>query len=178
MPKTLRERCQAIDLIILDVDGVLTDGGITYATTADEVKTFHVRDGVGIKLWQRAGKQAGIITGRDSPAVNRRAQELDLTPVRQGVAKKLDALKEILSSLGKRPESVCCVGDDLPDLPLLNNCGLAVAVADACPEARDSAHVVTQAAGGRGAVREIVEFILRVQGRWHELVEPYRRVQF
>ena len=175
MPPTLRDRCLAIDLLILDVDGVMTDGGITYGNAGEEIKTFHVRDGAAIRLWQRAGKQAGVITGRDSPAVARRARELGLEPVRQGVARKLDVFREILTSLGKRPENVCCIGDDLPDLPLLRNCGLAAAVADACLEMRTAAHFVTRAAGGAGAVRELVEIILQAQGRWHELVEGYER---
>jgi 3-deoxy-D-manno-octulosonate 8-phosphate phosphatase (KDO 8-P phosphatase) len=173
MSTTLRNRCDTIELIVLDVDGVLTAGGITYAGSGDEEKTFHVRDGSAIRLWQRCGKRAGLITGRHSPAVARRAKELDLDPIRQGVARKAQAFREIIETAGLRPENVCCLGDDLPDLPMLRQCGLSVAVADACAEVRNEAHLVTRLAGGCGAVREVVEIILRAQGRWQDLLDSY-----
>jgi 3-deoxy-D-manno-octulosonate 8-phosphate phosphatase (KDO 8-P phosphatase) len=173
MPITLRSRCEAIELLVLDVDGVLTAGGVTYAGAGDEEKTFHVRDGSAIRLWQRSGKRAGIITGRNSPAVARRAKELDLDPVRQGVARKTQAFREMLDSTGLRPENACCIGDDLPDLPMLRSCGLSVAVADACAEVRAEAHLVTRLAGGQGAIREAIEIILRAQSRWSDLLETY-----
>ena len=173
MATTLRERCEAIELLILDVDGVLTAGGISYAGAGDEEKTFHVRDGSAIRLWQRSGKRAGLITGRNSPAVARRAKELDLDPVRQGVARKTGAFREILAAAKLRPENVCCIGDDLPDLPMLRLCGLSVAVADACAEVRVETHLVTRLSGGQGVVREVVEIILRAQGRWSGLLDSY-----
>lgn len=150
----------------MDVDGVLTDGRIIYGDDGVEVKAFHVRDGVGLKFWRLAGKQTAIITGRSSRAVAIRAAELDIQPVFQGASDKLAAYRQILTAGPWQPEQVCCVGDDIPDLPLLANCGLAVAVADACSEAREFAHYVTRTPGGRGAVREVIELILGCQGRW------------
>jgi 3-deoxy-D-manno-octulosonate 8-phosphate phosphatase (KDO 8-P phosphatase) len=172
--QTLRERCAAIEWLVLDVDGVLTDGGIVYADDRAELKKFHVRDGSGLKVWQLAGKRAAIITGRTSPVVTVRAAELGIDPVIQGAAEKLAAYRQVLTGAELRPEQVCCMGDDLPDLPLLRNCGLAVAVADACPEARADAHYVTRAGGGRGAVREAIELILESQGLWSKVVERFR----
>ena len=173
-PRNLRERCQAIEWLVLDVDGVLTDGGIIYADNGTELKKFHVRDGSGLKVWQLAGKRAAIITGRTSNVVAVRAAELGIDPVFQGAVDKLPAFRNVLESAGVRPEQVCCIGDDLPDLPLLRNCGLAVAVADAASDVRIEAHYVTRAAGGSGAVREIIELILQCQGAWSKVVEHYR----
>src|ERR1700722_12768230 len=128
---TLQERCSPISLLLLDVDGVLTDGSITYSETAGEIKAFHVRDGSGLKLWQRAGKKSGIITGRSSALVARRAGELGMEIVVQGAADKRAELERILAEEKLRPEEVCFVGDDVPDIPVLWRCGLAIAVADA-----------------------------------------------
>jgi 3-deoxy-D-manno-octulosonate 8-phosphate phosphatase (KDO 8-P phosphatase) len=164
--KTLRERCIAIELLIVDVDGVLTAGGIAYGSPELEIKQFHVRDGSGLKIWHRAGKRSGLITGRSSPVVERRAAELGIGLVVQGAADKGSAYLRLLAEAGVTDEAVCYVGDDLPDVPPLRACGLAVAVADACPEARALAHYLTQAAGGCGAVRETIELILRCQGHW------------
>jgi 3-deoxy-D-manno-octulosonate 8-phosphate phosphatase (KDO 8-P phosphatase) len=171
---TLQERCAGIELLAVDVDGVLTDGGIVYAAGGDELKRFHVRDGSGLKCWEQAGKFAAVITGRTSPAVERRAKEVGVGVVIQGAADKLAALRRVLAHSGVKAEQTCYVGDDLPDLPPLRNCGLAAAPADACPEARADAHYVTRAPGGRGAVREVIELILRCQGRWQPLVERLR----
>ena len=124
--------------------------------------------------WQRLGGRVAIISGRSSAAVDVRAAELGITLVRQGAADKWAAFAALLEETGLRPDEVCVVGDDLPDLPLLCTCGLAVAVADACPEARAAAHYVTQARGGHGAVREVVELIFRAQGRWEALVQGLR----
>jgi YrbI family 3-deoxy-D-manno-octulosonate 8-phosphate phosphatase len=172
--RSLAERCAAVELLVLDVDGVLTDGSIIYADDGAELKKFHVRDGSGLKIWEYLGKKAAIVTGRTSRVVEVRAAELGITPVRQGAREKLPAYREILEATGFRPEQVCCIGDDVPDLPLLNHCGLAVAVGDACPEAAAAAHYVTRACGGRGAVREAIELILRSQGHWQKLVERFR----
>ena len=170
---TLAQRCAAIELLVLDVDGVLTDGGIVYGP-GWEVKHFHVRDGSGLKLWHRAGKRSAILRGRTSPVVEVRAAELDVAFVAQGAAEKLSAYRDLLGRAGVSPEATCYVGDDVPDLPPLRQCGLAVAVADACPEVRADAHYLTRAPGGRGAVREAIELILRCQGRWQRAVERYR----
>jgi 3-deoxy-D-manno-octulosonate 8-phosphate phosphatase (KDO 8-P phosphatase) len=164
--KTLRERCTAIELLIVDVDGVLTDGGIIYGTSDLEIKQFHVRDGSGLKVWHRAGKRTALITGRTSPVVERRAVELGIGLVVQGAADKEPAYRRLLTEAGVADEAVCYIGDDLPDVPLLRVCGLAVAVADACSEARALAHYITQKRGGHGAVRETIELILRCQGHW------------
>jgi 3-deoxy-D-manno-octulosonate 8-phosphate phosphatase (KDO 8-P phosphatase) len=163
---SLRARCAPIELLVLDVDGVLTDGGITYADDGTELKVFHVRDGSGLKLWHKAGKRAAIISGRVSPVVARRAAELGVSMLLQGAADKLAAYHELLAETGFRHDQVCAVGDDIPDLPILRQCGLAVAVADACVEVLAEARYVTLRSGGRGAVREAIEVILRSQGRW------------
>ena len=168
------QRCLAIELLLLDVDGVLTDGGIIYGDDSVELKVFHVRDGSGLKLWHRAGKRSALISGRSSRVVEVRAAELAIAVVLQGASDKWPAYQRILKEMHVRPEQVCCVGDDIPDLPLLRRCGLAVAVADACPEAREDAHYVTRAAGGRGAIRETIELILRCQGRWQDMVDTFR----
>jgi 3-deoxy-D-manno-octulosonate 8-phosphate phosphatase (KDO 8-P phosphatase) len=173
-PPPLAARAARVELLLLDVDGVLTDGGIVYTDDGVELKRFHVRDGSGLKLWQLAGKRAAIVSGRDSPAVAARAAELGVAPVLQGRADKLPAFEAVLAETGLRPEQVCAVGDDLPDLPVLRRCGLAVAVADACLEVREAADYVTAAPGGRGAVRDVVEWLLRLQGAWGGLVARFR----
>jgi len=161
---TLAERCGPIELIVLDVDGVLTDGQIILAGPDLEVKAFHVRDGSGLALWRNAGKRTAIISGRDSPAVARRAAELKIGVVLQGVSDKAAALQSVLATTGLKAEQAAAIGDDVPDLPMLRAVGLAIAVADACPEVRDMAHFVTQMPGGRGAVREVVELLMGCQG--------------
>ncbi len=171
---TLEARCGRIEMLLLDVDGVLTDGGIIYGDNGLELKKFHVRDGSGLKIWQYVGKRTGIITGRTSQVVAVRAAELGIDPVYQGAAEKLPAFRRLLAETGLCPEQVCFIGDDVPDLSVLVNCGLAVAVADACPEVRVAAHHVTRRAGGRGAVRETIELILRCQGHWQRIVERFR----
>jgi 3-deoxy-D-manno-octulosonate 8-phosphate phosphatase (KDO 8-P phosphatase) len=173
-PPDLAARAAAVELLLLDVDGVLTDGSVIYADDGSELKRFHVRDGSGLKLWHAAGKRSAIVSGRKSRAVERRAAELGIAPILQGRDDKLAALAEVLRATGLRAEQVCAVGDDLPDIPVLARCGLAVAVADACAEATAAAHHVTAARGGRGAIREAIEWLLRLQGRWDELTAPYR----
>jgi 3-deoxy-D-manno-octulosonate 8-phosphate phosphatase (KDO 8-P phosphatase) len=173
MALSLAERAAKIELLLLDVDGVLTDGGIVYADDGRELKRFHVRDGSGLKLWQSAGKRVAIVSGRNSPAVDRRAAELGIAPVLQGRAEKLPAFEAVLAATGLRPEQVCAVGDDIPDLPVLRMAGLAVAVADACPEARDIAEYVTALPGGYGAVRDTVEWLCKLQGTWAGIVARY-----
>ncbi len=153
-------------MLVLDVDGVLTDGRIIFTDAGDEIKAFHVRDGTGLKLWRKSGKRVAIITGRSSPIVNRRAGELGIELVIQGADEKLAALRRILSETGLRAEQVCAMGDDLPDLPVLQECGVGVAVADAVDELKAVATLVTNARGGRGAVREAIEWLMRGQGTW------------
>jgi YrbI family 3-deoxy-D-manno-octulosonate 8-phosphate phosphatase len=170
----LRERCQPIELILSDVDGVLTDGGIILDNAGIETKRFHVRDGLGIKLWQKAGYRFGLITVRSSHVVKMRMAELGIDVIRQGANDKLTTARSILAEMHLRPEQACYIGDDLPDLPVAASVGLAVAVADACEELREAAHYVTTLPGGSGAVREAIEMILKAQRRWDDLIQSYR----
>jgi 3-deoxy-D-manno-octulosonate 8-phosphate phosphatase (KDO 8-P phosphatase) len=172
--ESLPERCGRIELLVLDVDGVLTDGRIIYSDAGAELKAFHVRDGSGLKLWTQEGKKAGIITGRNSPIVERRAKELGIATLIQGADNKRAALVQMLDDLRLTPKQACAVGDDILDLPMLRACGLAATVADACQEAKEEADFVTAARGGHGAVREVIEWILRGQGRWEAIVARYR----
>ena len=167
------QRCEPIRLILSDVDGVMTDGGLTFDNQGVETKTFHVRDGAGIKLWQRSGGRFGIVTGRTSRIVQIRASELAVEIVRQGVADKWTAVKQILAQLELEPRQVCYLGDDLPDLTVMRQVGLPISVADGVAEVRAAAAYVTTALGGRGAVREAVEWILKQQHRWDDIVQHY-----
>ena len=168
---SLAERCRRVELLLLDVDGVLTAGGIVLSAGEDgsssaEWKEFHVRDGLGLAVWRRAGKQAVLMSGRVSPVVERRAADVGITEVLQGVTDKGIAVRELMARRGLAAEQIAFVGDDLIDVPALRQVGLAVAVADACPDALAVAHHVTQRPGGQGAVREVIERILRCQGLW------------
>ena len=141
---TLAERCRGVRLLVLDVDGVLTDGGVVYGTGGLEVKRFHVRDGSGLKAWRRAGRRSAFVTGRSSPVVDLRAVELGVDFVFQGASDKLPAYRRLLEDAALPPSAVCYVGDDFPDLPPMRECGLAAAVGDGCREARAAAHYVTR----------------------------------
>lgn len=167
------ERCRRIQLILSDVDGVLTDGGIAFDNQGVETKQFHIRDGLGIRIWQRAGFKFGLVTGRTSQIVKQRAAELGIEVVRQGFEQKWPPALEVMQMLGLTPEQVCFIGDDLPDLPVIRRVGLGVAVADAVPEVRATAHLVTKHRGGTGAVRELVEILLKAQNRWDDVIEKY-----
>jgi YrbI family 3-deoxy-D-manno-octulosonate 8-phosphate phosphatase len=173
MRMKIEQRCHNIELILADVDGVLTPGEIVFNNQGIETKQFHIRDGMGIRLWQRAGYRFGVITGRSSHIVKIRAAELNVEIVRQTAEDKLPVALEILSSLGLEPHQACYIGDDLPDLPVMRAVGLGVAVADACKEVREAAHYVTELRGGLGAVRETIEVILKAQGRWDDLIRKY-----
>jgi 3-deoxy-D-manno-octulosonate 8-phosphate phosphatase (KDO 8-P phosphatase) len=156
----LQARAAAVRLLVLDVDGVLTDGRLYFTARGEEMKCFHVRDGAGIVQLLRAGVQVAIISGRDSPAVERRMAELGVTYVRQGVNDKLAALTELLAVLNLESNTIACMGDDSADVPILRAAHLAIAVADAHSSAKSCAHIVTQASGGLGAVREACDLIL------------------
>jgi YrbI family 3-deoxy-D-manno-octulosonate 8-phosphate phosphatase len=169
----LAARCRSISLLLSDVDGVLTDGGVIFDNQGIEIKRFNIRDGLGIKLWQRAGHHFGLITGRASHIVQLRAVELDVNLVRQGVDDKLTAVKQIMAERGVRPEQVCYIGDDLPYLPVLRQVGLAVAVGDGSEDLQPAAHYVTHHGGGHGALREVVELLLKQQGRWDDLLQKF-----
>jgi 3-deoxy-D-manno-octulosonate 8-phosphate phosphatase (KDO 8-P phosphatase) len=169
----LADRCAAIDLLAVDVDGVLTDGVIVLDDQGVESKHFHVRDGLGYSFWHRAGKRSAIMSGRRAEVVARRAAELGISYVAQGLSDKGAALREMLHELSLEPHQVCFVGDDLVDLPVLRAVGLAACPDDAVSEVRDCAHLVTRSPGGRGAVREVIEHILKAQGSWQELCRSY-----
>jgi 3-deoxy-D-manno-octulosonate 8-phosphate phosphatase (KDO 8-P phosphatase) len=154
------ERARRIRLLVLDVDGVLTDGRLFISPAGEEFKVFHVRDGSGLVALQRAGVTVAIISGRDSAAVTRRAAELGIHHTRQGVTDKGAELMALLRELDIPASQTACVGDDTPDLPMLRAAGLAVAVADAHPAAKEAAHWITPSPGGRGAVREVCDLLL------------------
>ena len=162
-----------IELLVMDVDGVMTDGRITYNDRGEEIKSFHVRDGSGMKYWKRCGRKLAIVTGRSSPAVMRRAEELGVDAVRMNARDKLAALGEVLGELDVSPGRTAVLGDDLTDLPMLRRCAFAVAVADATAEVRDAADYVTDLPGGAGAVRETIEHILKAAGDWQAVLARY-----
>ena len=170
---TLERRASHIKLLLMDCDGVLTDGRLWLTEDGNEQKSFNTHDGLGLTLFHRGGLKSGIITGRSSKAVTRRAQELGVEFVRQGEPDKVAAFEQLLKVAGVTEDEVAFVGDDLPDIPIMKRAELAVAVADAVEETRSVAHYVTRAAGGRGAVREVVELILKSQGRWNDLLDEY-----
>lgn len=160
-----------IRLLLLDVDGVLTDGRIIYNDRGEETKVFHVRDGLGIRLLIQAGIEVGIVTGRSSRALFHRCRNLGITRVHDGVKDKVAALESILADAGLEKDQTAFVADDLPDLGIMGRVGLAAAVADAAPIVRDRADWVTEAPGGGGAVREVAEAILNAQGLWEQILE-------
>ncbi|PZN27136.1 MAG: hypothetical protein DIU71_17755 [Proteobacteria bacterium] len=162
------ERAADVRLLVLDVDGVLTDGRLFFSARGEELKCFHVRDGAGIVQVQRAGVQVAVISGRESRAVEHRMSELGVTWIRQGVENKLAALQELLGILNLGPQAVAAVGDDSADLPLFDVVRLAVAVADAHASVKARAHWITQAPGGQGAVREVCDLILEGRRRGPE----------
>jgi 3-deoxy-D-manno-octulosonate 8-phosphate phosphatase (KDO 8-P phosphatase) len=173
-------RARKIKLFLMDVDGTLTDGGVCLISTTaaegaedpvvSEMKVFNAQDGQGLSLAHTMGIQTGFITGRSSPAVARRAKELKVTFVYLGQAKKTEAFEECVRKAGVTEEEVAYMGDDLPDIPLAQRAGLAVCVADGAPELKAVCHFTTRRLAGRGTAREVVELILKAQGRWDEAV--------
>jgi len=166
----VRRKAKKILLLLLDVDGVLTDGRIIIDDRGVETKQFHVRDGQGISLLMRAGIEVGLITARSSPSVRHRAKELGIRLARQGVRDKLVAYEEIKRRQGLGDSQIAYVGDDVLDIPLLRTAGFAVSVADGAPELRSAVDWVTAAAGGQGAVREVAELLLKSQNKWSDLI--------
>ena len=165
---------QRIRAVVLDVDGVLTDGRIGYGAAPDELKFFNVRDGHGIVLLRRAGYRVGILSGRSSGANRRRAEELSLDFVYEGERDKVSAFERLLSEQNLEAEECLYVGDDVVDIPVMRAAGVAVAVADAVPELDEHADWTTAAPGGHGAVREVAVWLLRQRGQWDELMRRYR----
>ena len=174
----LIKRAKKIRVLLVDVDGVLTDGHIYLISQPDgsatEMKAFSAYDGAGLKLARMAGLRTGLITGRESAATTRRARELDMEFVYQGSAEKIVAYRKLVHRAGVDESEIAYVADDLPDLPILARVGLAVAVANAVPEVKREAHYVTRASGGHGAVREVVELLLKAQGKWAGLIRDAR----
>jgi len=181
MPRSsasVSKRAKRIRLLLMDVDGVLTDGRIWLQSwpdgTAHEIKGFSAYDGAGLKLARAAGLRTGVITGRESAAMTRRAKEVDMEFVYQGRGEKLPAYEEILRTAKLKDDEVAYIGDDLPDLAILSRVGLAIAVANAVPEVKRAAHYVTKASGGNGAAREVVELLLKSQGKWKSVLKDAR----
>lgn len=174
----LKKRASQIKLLLMDVDGTMTDGGVTLLSqndgTALEIKTFDAHDGQGLTLAHTAGLRTGCITGRESPALLRRAKEMKMEFIYMKRPLKMPAYEEILRKAGVADSAVGYVGDDLPDIPLMKRAGLAVAVGDAVPEVKKAAHYITKALAGKGAVREAIELILKSKGIWEELIDKAR----
>jgi 3-deoxy-D-manno-octulosonate 8-phosphate phosphatase (KDO 8-P phosphatase) len=164
-------RLKRIQMVLLDVDGVLTSGEIIYTDRGEQIKIFNVKDGLGIRLLKEAGIQIGIITGRKAEALQHRCDNLGIDLVFDGIRDKKKALDDISTKIGIPYESIAFIGDDLPDLPVMKKVGLAVAVGDADETIRQHAHITTRAHGGKGAVREICESILIAQGLWNDLIK-------
>ena len=169
----MRERAGRVELILVDSDGVLTDGRIYMSSDGSEFRAFDVTDGHGIRMGQQAGLEFGIISGRTSEVLARRASELDIEELHQRVIDKLERFREIIERRQLAEESICFVGDDLIDLPVMRRVGLAVAPANARPEVLESAHYVTERAGGRGALREVIDLVLRATGKWDTVARRY-----
>jgi 3-deoxy-D-manno-octulosonate 8-phosphate phosphatase (KDO 8-P phosphatase) len=169
----LERRAARIKILLMDCDGVLTDGRITLLHDGDELKSFHTRDGNGLVLLHRAGLKSGIISGRTAKAVERRARDLGISYVYQGILDKIATFNELTSSEALDDSEIAYIGDDVTDVPLMNRVGLAVAVADAVTETKAAAHYTTELAGGFGAVREVCELILKAQGHWNGLMNRY-----
>ena len=170
-------RARHIKLLLMDCDGVLTDGGLHYTFDGKRVmegaKVFHIHDGQGLKFAREAGLKLGIISGRISPALIARARELQIDRLHQGIDDKLSIYEQIKIADGFADDEIAYVGDDLPDLPVMRRVGLAIAVADAVDEIRECAHFVTNKPGGRGAAREAVELILKAQDKWRESLQRF-----
>lgn len=169
----IAERARKVRLLILDCDGVLTDGRIIMLPGGDETKAFDVKDGHAMVMAQRAGLPIAIISGRKSSVVQARAKELGIAHLHEMAWVKTEPYDKVLSDEGLTDEEVCYVGDDVVDIPLLRRAGLAVAVADAVEEAKQHSHFVTKRVGGRGAVREVIEIILKAQDKWDEALARY-----
>jgi YrbI family 3-deoxy-D-manno-octulosonate 8-phosphate phosphatase len=170
---SLTAACEKIELILSDVDGVMTDGGIHLLDDGQQMMKFHIRDGMGVRLWREAGKRFGIVTGRNLESIRRRAADLWLDIVRLGIDDKLPAVDALAAEFGLSREQVCYVGDDLLDLATIRSVGLGIAVADAVEDIRRAAKYVTSVPGGSGAIREVIELILKNTGRWDAVMDRY-----
>jgi len=167
------ERARAVKLLILDIDGVMTDGRIIYSVYGDELRFFDVQDGFGLTLLHRAKLRTVIITAKKSRIVKLRARDLRVTKTYHGHCDKLRIFQKVIRRFRVKPEEVCFIGDDLVDLPVLKRVGFAVSVPNAVDEVKAVAHYVTRRSGGRGAVREICDMLLKAQGAWVRATAPY-----
>ena len=178
IPTKLAKRAKVILVVLMDVDGTLTDGSVTLASqnagSALEIKTFDAHDGQGLTLAVTAGLRTGVITGRSSPALRRRCKELDVEFVYEKQGHKIAAYEDVLRKTGAKESEVAYLGDDLPDLMVMRRVGLAVAVGNATPEVKREAHYTTKASGGKGAARELIEIILKSKGIWEEMIDKAR----
>jgi len=173
MNKNLKEKLKKIKMLILDVDGVMTDGRIIMDDEGRQLKNFDVRDGHGLKIIQRYGIKVVILTGRKSEVVNHRAHDLEIKEIYQGALNKKEVFQKILIKHKLAASAVAFVGDDIIDIPVLRQVGFSAAVADAVDVVKKSVHYITKHKGGRGAVREICEMILQSQGKWQEIAGKY-----
>jgi 3-deoxy-D-manno-octulosonate 8-phosphate phosphatase (KDO 8-P phosphatase) len=165
--------CSKIELILSDVDGVMTDGGIYVQDNGEQIIKFHIRDGMGVRLWREAGKRFGIVTGRKLESVKKRAADLWMDIVRLGVDDKLPEVDRLAAEFKITREQICFIGDDLLDLAAIRAVGLGVAVADAAEDVRSVAKYTTSVRGGQGAAREVIELILKNTGRWDDVLNRY-----
>ncbi|MFZ6769121.1 KdsC family phosphatase [Undibacterium sp. Di26W] len=171
--QTAAQNASNIQLMIFDVDGILTDGSLHFGPEGEMMKTFNVLDGQGIKLLQQAGIATAIISARQSAIVGKRAGDLGITHVRQGIHDKKSAFLQLIAELGLSADVCGFIGDDIIDLPILTRCGFSASVPNAHAEVRQRVHYVTTAGGGKGAAREVCDFILRAQGRYEQAIEAY-----
>ena len=170
---TIKQRARKIKMLILDIDGVMTDGRIIYDSKGNELKCFNVLDGMGLAVLKQIKMKVALVTAKGSRVVLRRARDIGVTEVWQNAHDKLKPYRQILKKHKLKNDDICFVGDDLVDLSIMKRAGLSVAVANACPEAKRIAHYVTKKEGGKGAVREIIELILKNQNLWDGLIEKY-----
>ena len=170
------ERAKRIKLIMLDVDGVLTDGRVIFSSTGEELKCFNAQDGCAMVLARRAGIKIVFVTGRNSQIVERRAREHNVTEVFQNVSNKLEIFKRLLGKYQLQPDEVAFLGDDLVDIAVMKKSGLAVTVPDAVPEVKEISHYITKREGGAGAVREIVDLTIKSQDKWQEVTKSYYEI--
>ena len=174
LPQEVVQRASRVSVLLLDVDGVLTDGRIVYADYGDELKFFDVQDGAGLVFWNRVGLKSAVITARTSRLLKRRAKEMRIDFLAQGRLLKLPTYETLLKRFRVQDEQVCAIGDDLMEVPILRRAGLAVAVPNAVEEVKRVSHYVTQRSGGRGAVREVIDLILRAKGLWDQILQRYQ----
>lgn len=178
IPPALKKRAAQIQVVLMDVDGTITDGSVTLLSQPDgsalEIKSFDAHDGQGMTLGRTAGLRLGVITGRESPALRRRMREMGVEFVYEKQPHKIAAFEEVLAKAGVTPNAVAFLGDDLPDIPVMKLAGLAVAVGNAAPEVKKISHYTTKADGGKGAARELIELILKSKGIWEQMIDKAR----